>query len=293
MMHAEAALLAENVLKAGLDLVLWGPQECGKTTLCRQLAPEAPLLHATELGHENMALFRSLVGNTPVLIVENADAKTVQFLKPFLDTRTALGMRFECRFLMTAREDFALEGASHIRLAPIEAQGWLLWAQKNRIHPALRLLVENDERILARHGGRKLEALSKLLSARPSNKSLRASIESVLGNDEAALLALLSAMSEPVFQSGSSEEALVEKARTGTQENVRRFESELLEGIKNGPTKETELRFIHYLKEAPAKEVVMMLSSLIDSPKAQSALAHALSDAAVKSAIDSLLRELL
>lgn len=293
MIHSEAAALAKTVLKSGLDVFFFGPEGCGKTQLCRSLDAKAPLLNAAELKADNLVLLRSLATAAPVVILENIEAQNLLFLRPFLASRTLLGTPFECRFLITAREDHPLEGAAHIRLAPIEASAWLVWAQENRIHPALRLLVENDERILARHSPRRLENLSKLLSARPSNRSLRAAIESVLGNDEAALLALLSAMSEPASPFESNEEAIVEKARTGTEENARRFETELIAQFKAGPGKEAELRLLHYLREAPPKEAVKLLGGLIDAPKAQAALERVLADPAVRKLIDAALGELL
>ena len=294
MIYNEALLLAQTVLQADLDLIVFGPQGCGKTALCQELAADAPLLHAVELKSENLTLLRSQVANAPAVIIENADTATLQFLKPFLSTRSVLGARFDCRFLITAAEELSLEGVAKIRLAPLEATGWLAWAQKNRIHPALRLLVENDERILTRHNPRTLEALSRLLSAKPSNKSLRAAIESLLGSDEIALAALLSAMSEPAPAAVNNDESfLIEKARTGTRENVDRFEHELIEELKNNPNKEKTHRLIHYLQEVTPGEAVRILTPLIDNAKAQESLGAALADPKIRALIDAALREFL
>ncbi|MGE4295765.1 MAG: hypothetical protein AB7E49_08705 [Campylobacterales bacterium] len=294
MMHEEAALLAQTALKAGLDLAVFGPEGCGKTTLCRQLSPQAPILHAQELSNENLSLLHARIANAPAVIIENADGKTAQFLKPFLATRTLLGARFECQFLITSVEALPLEATAKIRLAPIETTAWLLWARQNRIHPALRALVENDERTLLRHPPRRLEALSRLLSARPSGRSLRAAIVSVLGDDETALVALLSAMNEPFDNDDSKdEERLIEKALSGTQETVQRFENDLIETLKAGPSRELEIRFVNYLRQTSANEAIALLSQLIENPKNQKSLEYILADAGVRSLIDEALGQLL
>ncbi|MDR2639222.1 MAG: hypothetical protein LBC09_05240, partial [Helicobacteraceae bacterium] len=198
MRRDEAFETLSALLKAGVDCAITGEAQSGKTTLARALAPEAPIIHGFELAGEYLGAIGSRLFDARVAIVENAAQESVKLLEPLLATRTILGKAFDCRFIVTARQELALKGCAAIKLSAIDAKEWLKWAEQTRAHPALIALVQSDPTFLSRRDLRTIEALSKVLSARPSAKTLDKTLGAMLGDDKDAIAALTESMSAPI-----------------------------------------------------------------------------------------------
>ena len=278
----QARELLEGFLKAGVDCVISGETQSGKTSLARAVAPEAPIIHNFELAGDYLGAVRSRLISSKRVIVENATQEGAKFLEPLLATRTILGGAFDATFIVTTRQNLILDGCASIKLSAIEAGDWLKWAKASRIHPALIALVEESSAFLKRHELKTIEALSKLLCARPSAKTLESAIGAMLGEDKEAIAFLSENVSAPIDS--------LDGVYTSTDENVKAYESALIEKIKTDPSKEDVSRFAQYIYASAQnrpKEAISLLTELLSSRKAADALDQILSDKRVQKIIDA------
>jgi hypothetical protein len=283
----EARELLEGFLKAGVDCVITGEAQSGKTSIARALAPEAAILHGFELTNEYLGAIRSIVNSSKTIVVENAAQENMKLLEQILSTRTILGAAIDCRFIVTTRESLPLEGCAIVKLSPITPEEWIERAKRSKIHPAIIALVEEDHKFLSRHDLKTIEALSKVLSARPSVKTLAKTLSAMLGKDEEAIAVLAANISAPISS--------LDQICSSTDENAKAYESVFLETIKTNPKKEEIARFSEYISSLAAtkpKEALSALKSLLNGAKAADALEKVLSEKSVRDMIDVAIEEI-
>ncbi|MDR1912741.1 MAG: hypothetical protein LBQ52_10425 [Helicobacteraceae bacterium] len=287
MNRAEAYELLKGFLKAGVDCAIIGEAQSGKTALARSLAPAAPILRASEVSNEYLGAIRSLLIDADIAIIENAAKENALFLEELLSVRAILGTPFECRFIITSRQNLTIDAIATINLDAIAPQEWLKWARSAHIHPALISLAADDPAFLSRHHFRSIEALSRVLSARPSIKTLEATIGSILGDDLAARSTLAEFIAAPIES--------LEHIRASTDENAKAYESAFIERLKTKPKLEDCQRFARHvasLAQSEPKEALELLKELLKSQKAAEALETTLKEPSVQKMIDKTIQEI-
>jgi hypothetical protein len=284
---AEAKELVESFIKAKVDCVITGEAQSGKTSLAREAALDAPIIHDFELSREYLGAIKTVITSSKAVIVENATQESAKFLEPILATRTILASAFDAVFIITTRHNLLIEGCAAIKIAPIEANDWLKRAKETKVHPALIALVEEDFAFLKRHDLKTIDALSKLLCARVSAKRLEKAIGATLGEDKEAIAALVESLLEPIVSSDG--------VYLSTDENAKAYENALAEKIKTGASKEDVSRFIEYVSASATdrpKEALTLLKRLLSSRKAADALEQILRDKRVQKIIDDTIAQI-
>ncbi|GHS88636.1 hypothetical protein FACS189487_07320 [Campylobacterota bacterium] len=273
--------LISYFVKNAIDCVIVGEPSSGKTAIASALCPNAPIVHAAELKMEYLAVLRSHFCAAKQVIIENIGDDGAQFLEPFLSARSIMGSRFDCSFVITARKNCNFAFVPAIEIDPIDAESYAAWAAGSGIHPAIVALIGEDAAFFRRHNPKKIEALSKTLSARPAAKTLPQLIKTFLGDDESAKDFLISMISAPIESIAS--------AAVSTDENARAFETSFVESLKENPKKEDADRFAAYaaaLAKSDRGRAFEMLFALLDSQKGSEALNAALSRVEVQNMID-------
>ena len=283
MNRIDALAVIEDLLKAGVDIVLYGDQDSGKTTVAKAALKNAVILNAHEIGSDHLIILKTLSKNN--IIVENAEQNTIDFLAPILSTRTILGEPFHSRFIITARKKIVLNGCAEIKLETITANEWLEWAGSNDIHHALIELFAFDHDLLFRYSLNTIRALSNFLNSRPRAKNLKLSITAFLGENSEKLVNFLC---EKMDERKHTNSTIFKGA---TDEVTKAYEDNLIASITAKPTKELQIAFMQYINSINPQNALILLQQLITSPKAQNLLNEALKLPAVKRSIDALLDE--
>jgi hypothetical protein len=280
----EAIETLNGFIKARVDCAIIGETQSGKIALARTVAPNAPIVHGFELSNDYLSAIRSRLVSSKIVIVKNLTQESAKLLEPILATRTIFGERFDCVFIITSRQNLAIEGCATLKLSPIDADEWLRWAKKTRVHPALITLAEEDKTFLSRHNLRTIDALSKTLSARPSAKTLDKAIGAFLGEDKEAIVALVTSLSAPISS--------LSEVQIATYENAKAYENAFMESIKTDPSADDISRFVEYISsiasDAPT-EALNLLRGLLNSQKAAHALEKILKEKRAQEIIDGLI----
>jgi hypothetical protein len=277
-------MLLEHALQSRIDVLLFGPAASGKSALAREIVPKAPLLHGEELCEANRVLLRSLGQSEAVIVVENITASQYRFLQPILTSRSILGAKLKCTFLLTTREPFSFEEgiALGLNVPPIEA-----WISHSGAHPALTALIETYPALYEKLGLRRLDTLSRMLNSRPSEQILKEAIAAIIGEENEAVEALSNAILQkpaPLEPAPSAPDSSVFHT---TKEQADRHAEALIEKLQAGGGNTNAL--LAHLRALRPEAAVGLLAQILHASRAQEALEGILKDPAIRSQIDTLL----
>jgi len=264
--------LLDTAFRSGVPALLHGPAGVGKTALCKNRFPEAALLLARDLEAESPLFLRSVLDSAKVVIVENVTPETFALLEPVLFNKSVLGKPAENFFLLTAREDREeYAGVLKIPFEKPDKEGWLAWAEEHDIHPALLQLVRY-EKLLTRFSPRNLEMLSKTLTGGIPLELVDTVVVNFLENDQRLIQSIREALGGEIpFEKFASldEEGLVEKIRQTSEENIEKFNENLLEEILFDPGKVSTAKLAGYLAGIREEKGLELLGALLEREKTQ------------------------
>ncbi len=279
--------LLPHALNSGIDVLLLGPPASGKTSLAKEICPDAPIIHGEEIQEGNRMLLRSLGQSEAVVIVENITPAQFGFLQPIIRSRSVLGTPLKSRFLLTAREPFGFDEGITLALntPPVEA-----WVAHSGAHPALTALVGTQPELYERFGLRRLDTLSRLLRSRPSEQILSEAIAAVIG-DEPGVIEVLE---REILGTPKATGAYHSPQESGTvfhttKEQSDRYAEGLIKQLIDSGSKEVCQELMNYLKTLPARESIALLAQLLHATRAQEALRELLQAPAICEQIDTLI----
>lgn len=284
--------LMDTAFRSGVPALLHGPAGVGKTALCRHRFPEAILIHGRELADESPLFLRSVLDSAKVVIVENVTPESFALLEPVLANRTAMGKAAENFFLLTAREDRdEYRGVLKIPFEKPDKEGWLEWAEGHGVHPALLQLVRK-ENLLARFAPRNLEMLSRTLTGGIPLELVDTVVVNFLENDQKLIQSIREALGGEIpFEKFVSldEEGLVEKIRQTSEENIEKFNENLLEEILFDPGKVSTAKLAGYLAGIREEKGMELLSALLEREKTRDYLEELLMRPEMREWVDAKL----